>query len=147
MADHAVSEVLEAARERAVSEGVFGEISLNGGRLECKAKGSAEPAEYRLEEDSGRFWVSLVTENRWLSESIESDLMNSGDKIEELIEDELAELGGEFKVTCEHYRSDDMLFTFRSAVPGPDVAASAATLLLAYEACFRHLGDMSEGED
>jgi hypothetical protein len=148
MAQHSVGQVLETVRDRAAREGVFGEITLGEGLLECEAKGSAEPAAYRVTEEDGRIWVSLVTSNRWLSESIEADLMHSGDKIEELIVDELVELGGEFDVKCEHYRSDDMLFTFRSSVPaGVDAGEGASQLLLAYEACFRNLGDMSESED
>jgi hypothetical protein len=99
----------------------------------------------------GRVAVSLVTSNRWLSESIEAELMHTGDKIEELLEEELIDQGYEGKLTCQHYRSDDMLFTFRSEVPvKPDSngAAGAASCLLAYEACFRELGDMeTDGEE
>ncbi|MBK7405452.1 MAG: hypothetical protein IPJ41_12675 [Phycisphaerales bacterium] len=111
-------------------------------------EGAAEPAEYRVEHDAqGKLWVSLVTANRWLSESIETDLLHTGDKIEELLDDELVEVGfdaGPLKV--EHFRSEDLLFTFRTAVPAEhqDEAATASLrCLLAYEACFRQLGDMS----
>ncbi len=146
---------VRAAAERA---GVFGACRVQGDRLVCEAKASAEPAEYRLEQVGGRCWVSLVMKDRWQSESIESDLMHTGDKLEELIEEELAELGyegphgadGSVGLRFEHFRSDEMLFTFRTPVPtgasgfGGEEAARAATMfLLAYEACFRNLGDMS----
>ncbi|MEL6739096.1 MAG: hypothetical protein AAFP26_00410, partial [Planctomycetota bacterium] len=97
-------------------------------------------------------WVSLVTDNRWLSESIESDLVHTGDKLEELLEEELVDLGWELgTLPYEHFRSDDMLFTFRSKMPfGPDRADAAEQTVIAvlgYEQCFRELGDMTEDEE
>lgn len=138
---------------------MFGSVRLDAAqaRLTCRAKASAEPAEYRLDLQQGRLWVSLVTPNRWLSESIETDLLHTGDKLEELIEEELAELDYDVKsvkVGFEHFRSDDKLFTFRSALPfaieragAPDAADTASKWLLAYEACFRRLGDMEGGDE
>ena len=49
------------------------------------------------------------------------------------------------RLKIEHFRSDDMLFTFRSPLPAGIQAADAAKVLLAYEACFRNLGDMNAG--
>ncbi len=153
-----VVRLLEAVRTRAERAEVFGEARLDTatGRLSLRAKASAEPAEYRLDLQQGRLWVSLVTPNRWLSESIETDLLHTGDKLDELIEEELAELDYDtkaVKVTFEHFRSDDKLFTFRTAMPFALDAAgtgeaveTASKWLLAYEACFRRLGDM-EGSD
>ena len=150
--------LLTAVSERARAAAVFEEVAVRGGRLECKARGAAAPASYRLESEGGRLWVSLVMADRWLSESIEADLMHTGDKLEELIEEELVELGCTApKVQFEHFRSEDKLFTFRSLVDAvvPSLGGGAgdgalrdagAALLLAYEACFRNLGDMSVGE-
>jgi len=145
--------ILGAVAERAREAGVFGDVRIEAGRLVCAAQDSAEPAEYRLDWDpAGKPWVSLVTPNRWLSESIEADLLHTGDKLEELIEDELVDLGYEGgPLRVEHFRSDDLLFTFRSPVPGVAGEESAltrlaSTCLLAYEACFRQLGDMSAGD-
>jgi hypothetical protein len=145
---------LEAVAARAREADVFGEVRLSDGRLVCTARDAAEPAEYRLGWDgAGGLWVSLVTPNRWLSESIETDLLHTGDKIEELIEDELVDLGHEGGTPrVEHFRSEDMLFTFRTPVQvrgdgGDEAAHAAATTLLAYEACFRQLGDMSGGDE
>lgn len=144
--------MLEEIRARAEEAGVFGEIRLNEGRLECRAPNSAEEAWYRVEADGGRWYIALVTANRWLSESIEADLMHHGDPIEELIEEELIELGMEKgRPKVEHFRSDDMLYTFRTPLKTTDVdagfAQEAGTYLLAYEAAFRELGDMEVDED
>ena len=142
------NQVLEGVAEAARDSGVFSEVTVAGGRVACLAKGAAEPAEYRLgPDDKGKLWVSLVTSNRWLSESIETDLKHTGDKIEELLDDELVEFGfdaGPLKV--EHFRSEDLLFTFRSPIEAAnegELRDVALQCLLAYEACFRQLGDMS----
>jgi hypothetical protein len=141
--------VLESVREGAVQSGVFGDVRLTAERLECDAANSAEPATFRIGVEDGRVWVSLVMPDRWQSESIEADLMHSGDKLEELLDEELAELDEEgHALSFEHFRSDDMLFTFRTPIPqdGKD-AGLTLRFLLAYEACFRQLGDMDAGSD
>lgn len=145
--------LLERVAERARASGVFGPVELRDGRLVCAAKASAEPAAYRIEAEDGRLWVSLVTADRWLSGSIESDLVHTGDKLEELLEEELVDQGYTGRpLTFEHFRSEDKLFTFRSALPvearrpDPDRDADVvARCLLGYEACFRNLGDMNAG--
>lgn len=140
---------LNQVKARAQAAGVFGPIRTEGDRLVCPAAASAEPADYRIwSEPDGRFWVELVTANRWLSESIETDLVHTGDKLNELLDEELADLGWQgAPATFEHFRSDDLLFTFRSRVPDP-APGSVATWLLAYEQCFRQLGDMDDtGEE
>jgi len=153
--------LLNGIKSRADEAGVFGSIALAAGRarLTLRAANAAEPAEYRVDVEESKVWVSLVTANRWLSESIETDLLHTGDKLDELIEEELAELDYDVvanNVAFEHFRSEDKLFTFRSALPiAMNEAASreaidtATTWLLAYEACFRRLGDMdaSGGEE
>ncbi len=149
--------MLEEVLTRAKAAGVFAACELAEGRLNCRALNAAEEAWYRIEPDAGRWYVSLITPNRWLSESIEADLMHHGDPIEELIEEELIELGidrGQPRV--EHYRSDDMLYTFRTPLPfsgglafsdgDADLINEATTYLLAYEAAFRELGDMDVDE-
>lgn len=146
--------LFEGVASRAREAGVFASVRVEGGRLACAAR-EVEDAEYRLDWDSsGRLWVSLVTPDRWLSGSIEGDLVHTGDKMDELVTDELVELGCDERVEAvEHFRSVDMLFTFRSPVPvegksDADAQSVAAAFLLAYEACFSQLGDMSgEGDD
>lgn len=147
-----VREVARRARDAGVFDSVVVEPSGGPVLLTCAARGSASPAFYRLEQDKGRLWVSLVMADRWLSESIEADLMHTGDRLEDLIDEELVELGFEDgPLPFEHFRNDERLFVFRSPVPidlsrpGARDADVAATVLLAYEACLRNLGDMSGG--
>lgn len=143
-----IAGLLSTLKANAERSGVFGPVRLDPDRLVCPAANSAEPAEYRVYSDTkGQIWVELVTANRWLSESIETDLVHTGDKLNELLDEELADLGWEGRPsTFEHFRSDDLLFTFRSKVPASD-PGTVATWLLAYEQCFRQLGDMDAAGD
>lgn len=147
--------LLETIAANARESGVFAQVRAEGPRLVCTARDVE--AEYRVDLDLAgpsrcRVWVSMVTPDRWLSESIESELLNTGDPIEELLEDELADLGWEgTAVAVEHFRSEEKLFTFRSGLcfeeePSAAAAAAVTTCLLAYQACFVQLGDMA-GED
>lgn len=152
MATTTDQQLLELVRDRTHKAGVFGDITLDADGLNCAAAASAEPASYRLRPLDGGWEVSLVTEDRWLSESIEADLMHTGDPLEELIEEELVELGFNGATpTVKHFRSEELLYTFCSLVeirPNHDPAEEATTWLLAYEAAFRELGDMEDdGED
>lgn len=153
--------LLDAVAARARASGVFGRVGAvtkgaAGEMLECEAKESGAPAFYRIEAEGDRVFVSLVMADRWLSHSIEADLLNTGDKMEELLDEELAELGVEHQgsdvsgLKVEHYRSEEKLFTFRSRVPGTLGEVSVETIagcLLAYEACFGNLGDMRAGAE
>lgn len=146
--------LFEAVRAAVARSDVFGAVELKKAppMLACAAKNSAEPAEYRLFEDGSKLWVSLVTDNRWLSQSIEAHLVNTGDKLEELLDEELYDVGYEGNaLSFEHFRSPDKLYTFRSPLPisadAPDAAGIAAKCLLAYEACFRRLGDMDAADE
>lgn len=132
----------------------FGAIRTQGAVIEVDAWGSAEPAQYRLYLDQNPPLVELSTKDRWLSESIESELVESGDKLNELIEDELVDLGYELgegqPVKFEHYRNDDMEFVFRSPVvpnPGQDIHDACLLWIRAYEQCFRNLGDMDTSDE
>src|SRR5689334_14700491 len=110
-----IEPLLEGVRAIADASGVFGPLTVKDGRLVCHAKASAAPASYRLFLERGRVYVALVMGDRWLSESIESDLMHTGDKMEDLLEEELVDVGAPFaRLPIEHFRSDDLLFTFRS---------------------------------
>lgn len=147
-----MDEFLAAIKANAEKARVFKDVKINSlGVLQCAALDSAEPAWYRIERTDDRWHVSLVTPNRWLSESIEADLMHYGDPIEELVEEELVEQGYQGgPLPVQHYRSDDMLYTFRSPLPikGPqdkNAAHIATQCLLAYQAAFHELGDMGGG--
>jgi hypothetical protein len=146
--------LLEHAAAKARASDVFGEVTLRPGMLEAAAKESAEPAAYRLSVEGGKLWVSLVTDNRWLSQSIEQDLVHTGDRLDDLLHEELVDLGyAGLAPKFEHFRSEDKLFTFRSVVPVNILSPSAADretavqFLLGYEACFRNLGDMEADDE
>jgi hypothetical protein len=153
--------LLRAAGERALQAGVFASVEVRPDGVVCGAMSPSAPAEYRLYAEGkggGRLWVGFFTADRWLSHSIEADLLHTGDKLGQLIGEELVELGvepGDARLDePEHFRDDAKRFTFRSWVPvaaeewgTPAGAALAGTYLLAYEAALRHLGDVDTRED
>jgi hypothetical protein len=146
------SKLLREAADQCRAAGVFGQVTVSDTLLECQARASAAPAFFRLSFEQDKLWVSLVTSDRWLSQSIEADLVHTGDKLEDLLAEELADLDYLGKPPAfEHFRSEDKLFTFRSVVPvepaGAGAAKTAAVFVLAYEACFRRLGDMESSEE
>lgn len=151
----AFATLIEAVASRARSAGVFADVTVGPSGLSASATGSAAPASYWLTFAGGRVWVALQTADRWLSQSIEQDLVHTGDKLDELLEEEMVELGYSGpRLAFEHFRSPEKLFTFRSPLPltesqlADQTAADLATLaLLGYEACFRRLGDMEGGDD
>lgn len=133
-----------AARARAA--GVFRNVSISPDGLLCPAMNPA--ATYRLMPADNGVYVALQTPDRWLSQSIEQDLVHTGDKLDELIEEEMVDLGYRGpRLGFEHFRSEDKQFTFRSRLPSSCSADVAVLALLGYEACFRRLGDVDGGED
>ena len=143
-------ELLQTISHEASASGIFSQVEALSDRLRCHAKGSPEPAWYELAEVDGALVVRFATPDRWLSESIESDLMHFGDPIEELVEEELAELGWRGRVpTIKHFRDDAKLYTFENVLPDSVSADAelAAKFLFAYEAAFRSLGDVAGGDE
>jgi hypothetical protein len=145
-----VNPIFETVLSQANARGVFSRIETMPDRLRCHAKDCPEPAWYELASVGSQLIVRFATPDRWLSESIESDLMHFGDPLEELVEEELAELGWRGKVpTIRHFRDDDKLYTFENPVPAESVASPelVAKFLFAYEAAFRALGDVGGGDE
>ncbi|MBX3390464.1 MAG: hypothetical protein KF691_13525 [Phycisphaeraceae bacterium] len=148
-----IAAILESLSEFARGSGLFGEVKVLSNRLVASAAASAAPAEYRVEVDGDSIDVGLFMKDRWLSHSIEADLLNTGDDLEELLEEELVEVGYSGPaLTIDHYRNDEKMFAFRSRT-GIKLTEQGAEekvrkVLTAYEACFRPLGDMhQEGDD
>lgn len=119
------------------------------------AKDTPEPVFYRLEVVDGLLAVSWCSPDRYISQSIETDVLWTGDDLDDLIDEELVDLGwnrGRLK-PLKHFRNDEMLFVFISQTPikaGEATEADAADLakaVLAYEIAFRELGDMAGDED
>lgn len=159
-AGNAVHAALQAMARQLETTGQFGAITVSATpaktiRLEAAAKASAEPAFYRVEiGGDGTGQVSLVTAARYLSQSIEADLVHTGDKLDELLKDELLDQAYEGPaLRVDHFRDDDKLFTFRSRLPAALASVAAIKqgdllkIVLAYEACFRPLGDMEADDD
>jgi hypothetical protein len=156
LSETALRPLMAAAEEARV----FGQVKIEsrpqGPRLVCHALASGAPADYRLEADGERLFVLLATPDRWLSQSIEQDLVHTGDKLHDLIEEEAINLGlTDQKFPFEHFRDDDKHFIFRSRLPiapgalsTPEGRRVALLSLLSYEAAFRPLGDMEvDGEE
>ena len=147
-----MTDALQILRQAASDSGRFAVAELAAGALRCRASGSAAEAWYVVSPEGDGWAVSLETPDRWLSESIEGDMLEGRDSAEELVDDELVEVG--FPNRCEkvkHYRDDAKVYVFRTRVPldgVPDAARGLATYLLAFEAAFSQLGDMqgSAGE-
>ena len=141
-----MSDVLNSVQSKARSSGRFGEVRLDGARLACRARDAAAEAWYEVHRDGSAWIVLLRTPDRWLSESIEGDMLEGNDTAEELVDDELVEVG--FRGKCQqvkHYRDDDRMYVFRTGIPPEGLADEAegiATYLLAFEAAFAQLGDM-----
>lgn len=144
-----MSDFLTSVKQHADQSNRFESTAIVGESLRCKAKGAAAEAWYHLERDGDGWAVSLLTPDRWLSESIEGDMLEGRDTAEELIDDELVELDFPGKAQAvKHYRDDAKSYVFRSRVPGlagsatAEQAAYAFTYVLAFEAAFANLGDM-----
>ncbi len=151
--DSSINQFLRAIEAKVSIHNVFGEIHVDDSRLKCAARHAGAQAWYCLEHEDEQWFVSLVTADRWLSESIETDLLHLGDPIDELVDEELEDLDYEGSpLTVKHYRSENMLYTFRSVLPIQDLSSEnardvATSCLLAYEAAFRELGDMMMKND
>jgi len=149
----------EEVGERAREAGVFKKVRRTDDALMCWAKHVDSEAIYKVQVHQPAhdcIYVGLYTPDRWLSESIEADALHRGDKFEELIEEELVDLGGkEGGIKVEHFRNDEKVFVFRTVIPvasqvqieKPDTIDHVAKLLLAYEAAFRELGDMAADDE
>jgi hypothetical protein len=156
-ASPALLAMLDALATRARAAGAFGPVAVDRGaaRLVAPAPSSPEPAEFRVDVQAGQLFVSLVTPARYLSQSIEQDLVHQGDKIEDLLADELVDVESPVtRLPVEHFRDPQKLFTFRSPLPidlaraaEPESIELAAKALLAYSACFSPLGDLSAGDE
>jgi len=139
--------------ERLKASGVFARVEVEEGAVRAYALHVESPAWYALSWDEAGdcAWVGLYTPDRWLSESIEAELMHRGDKLEELLEEELIDQGYATPLTVEHFRDEDRHYVFRSSVAvGDDPASSVERMTqvaLAYEACFSRLGDMAAKDD
>lgn len=142
----------EHVKQGAIEADVFASVEIDARGVCCEADGPAEPAFYRVYIEEGDIWVALETEDRWLSGSIEGDLVGTGDKLDDLLEEEIIDLGHTNAVVeFDHFRSPEKVYVFRSKVStplnSPESAEHALLWLLGYEIVFRDLGDMTEDDE
>jgi hypothetical protein len=143
-----MSNELQSLVQQASQSGRFKDANINGDTVRCRAKDASAEAWYVIDKADGHWSIALETADRWLSESIEGDMLEGRDTAEELVDDELVNL--DFPNRCpqvKHYRNDDKVYVFRSRVPLEGIAdetTGIATYLLAFEAAFSQLGDMQE---
>ncbi len=148
MTPHDAQPFIESIRTDAQCAERFAQIRRDGARLTCTAKDAAAPAQYTLEALATGWRIALSTGDRWLSESIESQLVESRDSLEDLFEEELKDLdctGAAPKV--RHFRDEEKQYVFECTLAAADETASSLALVrtyfLAFESTFRQLGDMS----
>ncbi len=141
-------QTLRSLHDHAKGASIFSAIMLDGSRLECEAKDAAAKAQYRIEATNDGWRLSLGTADRWLSESIESQLVESRDSMEDLLREELVDLDCmDAPPKIRHFRDESKRYVFECTVPfGADLADDlrrTKCFLLAFESMFRQLGDMS----
>jgi len=147
----------EEAGDRVRDAKVFARVRRNDDALICRARDVDSTTDYRVHvtDEHDLVWIGLYTPDRWLSESIETDLIHLGDKLEDLLEEELYDQGFEARLPMEHFRDDLKQYVFRSPVflpkgeelDGEVMIDRVTRVLLAYQAMFRELGDMSPDDD
>ncbi len=142
-------EDLSALSGELSESGVFAGSEVADEQLVLKAEGADVDAYYFVRSEGDELLLGVGTPDRWLSESIEAHLMHCGDKIEELIEDELIELDVRKVLSVQHFRDDAKHYIFQSPISRVLNEAGEGErvgllkkLILAYEAAFRQLGDM-----
>ncbi|MEM8835628.1 MAG: hypothetical protein AAGD00_07395 [Planctomycetota bacterium] len=146
---------LSSAATHAEASSVFESVRADESSLVCRAKEAPSPVDYRIELEGDRLWASWTTEDRYLSQSIEADLMWTKDDLADMIDEELVDLGwsGGQLGPMEHFRDQRMLYVFRQALPvepgalGEHDGKRLAACVLAFDAVFRERGDMAPEED
>lgn len=142
------SDLFAAAVEPLKASGKFAEVSSDEANLTALADGPEEDACYFAHVDpTGAMFIGWYTIDRWLSESIEADLMHTGDDLDELFEEELVDHDVPHRFHFEHFRDDEKRYVFRVACPQFASADEFTRTMLALEACFRELGDMDPDEE
>ncbi|MGB0766549.1 MAG: hypothetical protein ACPGYV_02430 [Phycisphaeraceae bacterium] len=146
------TDLFDAVIQPLIDSEDFAEVKRTDAGVRCDALYVEEDCYYAVHaEADGAVWVGWYTPDRWLSESVEADLVHTGDKIDELLEEELVDQGLSIKIKLEHFRNQDKIFVFRGRLTLPsdasDAAATVVKTLRAFHACFVELGDMGPDED
>lgn len=150
-----VQMLFEKVGALATASGAFSAVDVVEGAVVCRFGDEDVDAEFRLDWDGAGFAVSMMTPDRWLSQSVEATLMNSGDSLEDLIDEEMVELGCDAgPLSMKHFRDEKKRYVFVSPVPisvgdaGTDEsAATGLACVRGYERAFAELGDFVAGDD
>jgi len=142
-----VRQTLDAVASRARGCGRFSSVEADPAGVAARPGDPEIDAAFRVDWNGVGFEVSLKTPDRWLSQSVEATLMNTGDDLEDLIDEELVELGcDDGPLPVKHFRDDLKQYVFVSPVPG-DAAETLLACLCAYERAFSGLGDFLPHDD
>lgn len=118
--------------------------------LRLTPAGAACGAWYELHWRDGRPVMSLCTEDRWFSESIEADLMHTGDDLDQLLMEELEDRGLEIdsasRPRVEHFRDQAMRYVFRATGASGWSSAQVEALARGFAAVFAELGDLRQDD-
>jgi len=147
-----LSAIFDSANQPLTEAQAFASVTRTDTGIRCDALHVEEECYYAAHVGpDGRVLVGWYSPDRWISGSIEGDLVHTGDKIDELLEEELVDQGLSIKLPLEHYRNDDKVFVFHGKIDLPKDTAQASAMLvkvlLAFQACFVELGDMAPDEE
>jgi hypothetical protein len=146
--DPGLVRLLDEVVRLAAASRAFALAERRGGVVHCVAATNPDAA-YEVASEGGDVFVSWVSADRYLSQSIEADLMWTGDDLMELVEEELADAGCTDHPLgrIEHFRDAEKRFTFRSKVVAGADAALVVKCMVAYATALAQLGDMKEEEE
>ncbi|GAB4515536.1 MAG: hypothetical protein Tsb0013_20120 [Phycisphaerales bacterium] len=127
-----------------------------GDIVTCHATDTPDEAQFCIEVDHEGVWLTWASTDRYLSQSIEAELMFTGDDLDDMVDEEIVDTGWDLgKLTPNtHYRDNDMRFVFRWKTPIDPGAIDAkhhaepfAKALAGVVEAFAELGDMSEDDE
>lgn len=163
------SQLIDALVGKAEELDIFDGVEAQADRVLCFADGPESPAWYMIrfdhfvgggayddgEEQKPSVTLSWNSKDRYLSQSIESDLVYTGDDLDDMLDEELVDLGwsrGRLD-PFKHYRDEEetFVFVFRIPIEQSKLRMQDADDLLkclqAADLVFSELGDMAEDED
>lgn len=163
------SQLIDAIAQKADALDLFDGVEVQEDRVLCFADGPESPAWYAIRfnhfvggaaydeesEQQPSVTLSWNSKDRYLSQSIESDLVYTGDDLDDMLDEELVDLGwtrGRFD-PFKHYRDEEetFVFIFRIPLEQRKLKVSDADDLLkclqAADLVFSELGDMAEDDE
>ena len=161
--------LLNAIASKAEALDIFDGIETTEDRVLCYADGPESPAWYAIrvnhvlaagafnedEETAPSVTLSWNSKDRYLSGSIEGDLVYTGDDLDDMLDEELVDLGwsrGRLD-PFKHYRDEEETFVFVFALPlkqdklSERDADDLVKCLQAADLVFSELGDMAEDDE